>query len=689
MEAEGGDGSRSYSQRQLEVELNAVILAAGHTGRSNIVDRLKDLRGVWLGYAKYEQEREAKEVALLREVERVDRAAAKVAIETERLKRLRDEAMEVVRKVEPGLIDTPPPSRPLSSRSITQDDLLFLNKDLKNVRDLILNDNLREDDLKLTDLVGKSSTFKRRGSYGSLLQSTVMSRDIRNDKTMHSNMPPPMPLMNNLGGYPTHNFAPHHQQYPPQRPHYPAEAYPHYQEAYGQPPQSQYYDAYGNMVPLNVQPTPYTQVRPNYSRDYPPPPPGHQPSIQRSPQPYHNQYGSGPHLNMPHHQNGYAMENSNQRYERDMSTDEGENTSNDAGDISSSEASGSGRRRKNKSMSPKSPVNAKQNDSTESKSNQDQGNSSRKSDYDSPVKKVTQDIKHQPKTSTPKKELLAEKIESPKLDIIRKDNSPRKVEELKQELSPSSPKQSISNVKEGITSDLPKEEIQEKVCVIPTEICNEQNENKKDIKIVSVSNPAAIDQNFTTESGDEDAKLYSSESDTSSQEVLPAKKVSAERERKVGMGPQNTANAYQQMLLGGSKKPPAPVTIDDESTSDDLEAQFAVMAKPKNTFRSAIGSSLHNIDDQSLSDFQPKQNSNLQKQATKPTTKMTGSLGGGMGHPMPLSFAMGSKPAGLSGGKLGHPAAQKMGLLALNTETEDGEEDLSAPENDEEDDFWS
>merc|ERR1719205_273434 len=116
-------------------------------------------------------------------------------------------------------------------------------------------------------------------------------------------------------------------------------------------------------------------------------------------------------------------------------------------------------------MSPKSPVHAKQNDCTESKSNPDQGSSSRKSDYVSPEKKVTKDMKHQPKTSTPKKELPAGKIESPKLDVIRKDNSPRKVEELKQELklSPSLPKQSISNVKEGITSDLPKEEIQEKL----------------------------------------------------------------------------------------------------------------------------------------------------------------------------------------------------------------------------------
>merc|ERR1712013_575952 len=223
----------------------------------------------------------------------------------------------------------------------------------------------------------------------------------------------------------------------------------------------------------------------------------------------------------------------------------------------------------------------------------------------------------------------------------------------------------------------------------------EKTEYKKEDQFVPVTNAVAVDQNFMTESGDEDAKLYSSESETSSQEIAPAKKVSAKRERKVGVGAQNTNNAYQQMLLGGSKKTAPPVTFDDESTSDDLEAQFAVMAKPKNTFRSANESSLHNIDDQSLSDFQPKPNPILKKEASKPTTKLTGALGGGGGHPMPISFAMGSKAPGLSAGKLGHPAAQKMGMLALNTETDSnndndgGDDDLSAPENDDEDDFWS
>ena len=83
----------------LDVELNAMILAANKTGRPQIVEKLKHLRGVWLGFSKHEEQREAKEAALLKEVERVDRAAAKIAIETERLKKLRDEAMEIVRRV--------------------------------------------------------------------------------------------------------------------------------------------------------------------------------------------------------------------------------------------------------------------------------------------------------------------------------------------------------------------------------------------------------------------------------------------------------------------------------------------------------------------------------------------------------------------------------------------------------------
>merc|ERR1719400_2681324 len=85
-------------------------------------------------------------------------------------------------------------------------------------------------------------------------------------------------------------------------------------------------------------------------------------------QPYPYMYGAPllppPHMGPPvyygHHEDCNSQLNRNggrrreARHEADMSTDEGENTSNDAGDISSSDASGSGRRRKIKtSGSPK------------------------------------------------------------------------------------------------------------------------------------------------------------------------------------------------------------------------------------------------------------------------------------------------------------------------------------------------
>ena len=306
----------------------------------------------------------------------------------------------------------------------------------------------------------------------------------------------------------------------------------------------------------------------NYSQDYPPPRPGYQ---QRSSHhPYHDAYSGGP--KPPH--TGYGMENNIQRYERDMSTDEGENTSNDAGDISSSEASGSGRRRKNKSLSPKSPVHAHQ----EAKASPGRDKGARKSDYRSPEKKISEDLKHQPMSSTPRKESIVQKIESPKLEVIKKGNSPTQEEEPKQEAKLSQSLSKGSNKEKDELKDL-----KEIKANIPKNYSNndkeelekEKTEYKKEAPFVPVSNAVAVDQNFMTESGDEDAKLYSSESETSSQEVAPAKKVSAERERKVGVGAQNTNNAYQQMLLGGSKKSAPPVTFDDESTSDDLEAQFS------------------------------------------------------------------------------------------------------------------
>merc|ERR550539_865013 len=149
-----------------------MILAASHSGRPHIVEKLKDLRTAMLGFTKQEEERGAKETALLAEVERVDRAAAKIALETERLRRLRDEAMMMVRRVEPAALET------------SQDDmeLLHLSKDLKEARDVIFTENYRDSDHsedsepRLTKMWPKSSQLRRHGSYGSLVPASPGSR---------------------------------------------------------------------------------------------------------------------------------------------------------------------------------------------------------------------------------------------------------------------------------------------------------------------------------------------------------------------------------------------------------------------------------------------------------------------------------------------------------------------------------
>ena len=616
----------------LDVELNAMILAANQTGRPQIVEKLKHLRGVWLGFSKHEEQREAKEAALLKEVERVDRAAAKIAIETERLKKLRDEAMEIVRRVEPGLLDSPPLSRPMSTRSTTQDDMLFLNKDLKNVRDMILSENLHDHDNndddgpKLTEMFGKSSHLRRHGSYGSLV----------NTSPGHGTIPPPMPLMNNWGGYPG---------YPPQLPpSHPGEAgYPPYDERYGYYPYM-----YGQMPP-------------------PPPPiyPGHHHHKLSQSQLRRMQAEGG--------QGGYFRPHPRHGYERDVSS-EGENTSNDACDLSSSEASGSGRRRKTKCVSP-NDRQAKEDQRT------------RKSRSKSPVEILKIDDCTNPiKTSTPKSENDNDKVSK----NIELSEQPRDKEIKSKDVRG-------ENILNNVHKD--KEDLAEK----QNDDLNNDNVLPPNPKVKPEITPKSeqlkrmeSEQKFVLESGDEedDGKLYSSETDSSVKET-PSKKTSVDRERKVGLL-QNSVetNAYQQMLHGGMKKPAAAVVVDDDETSsDDIEAQLAMkttlMPKSRSTF--TAGSSLHNMDDDSINDTPP----------TKPRQETPAEplkLSGMGGHPMPVSFGIpgisgaGAAPGVLLGGKLGHPLAQRAGMMALASSDRTGHEDngnLSAPDNDDDDDFWS
>ena len=122
------------------------------------------------------------------------------------------------------------------------------------------------------------------------------------------------------------------------------------------------------------------------------------------------------------------------------------------------------------------------------------------------------------------------------------------------------------------------------------------------------------EQKFVLESGDDEAKLYSSETEESSArdaEDLASKKTSVDRERKVGVGvgvaqqqpeqpPPQQSSAYQQLLLGGQKQPPVPAAEEDTS-EDDIEAQLALpaaVARPRPGLRPGAGaSSLHNMDE--------------------------------------------------------------------------------------------
>ena len=580
----------------------------------------------------------------MKEVERVDRQAAKIAIETERLKRLRDEAMEIVRRVEPGLMESPPPSRPLSSRSMTQDDMLFLNKDLKHVRDLILSENLHDEEgPKLTDMFsGKNPQLRRHGSYGSLIHTSP-----------GGSVPPPMPLMNNYYGY-----------YPP--PHEMMDGgYPPYEERYGYYPYM-----YGNMPPHPNTP----------------------------PQMYHHD----PCRKMSHSQmkkmHGHHHRNQHRYRDRDMSS-EGENTSNDACDLSSSEASGSGRRRKNKSVSPKPPMMPRYERVVPK---------SRKSRSKSPEKRQERDEVPEP----PRKS--SSNIQRQEIDVNDKPEKTSVPETPEKKSIVESPEKISEHIKENIESRLQDNRPDEN-----SELAVRNNDEKESVpqKTLKTSEKQVIieperpkselrriesEQKFVIDSPDEDnedGKLYSSETDSSVKDVQPQKspirRASVDRERKVGLGlhqnPVETS-AYQQMLHGGLKKQEIVPSADDETSSDDIEAQLAIgniSTKPRTKF---MASSLHN-EDASLNDSPPA-----------PTKKLTQAeplrMSGLGGHPMPLSFGIpgiagaGSAPGVLAGGKLGHPLAQRVGMMALaNNDSVQQQNDaggnMSAPDNDSDEDFWS
>ena len=141
-------------------------------------------------------------------------------------------------------------------------------------------------------------------------------------------------------------------------------------------------------------------------------------------------------------------------------------------------------------------------------------------------------------------------------------------------------------------------------------------------------------------------------------------------------------DAYQAMLAGA--RPTTQETFTEESTSDDMEAEFAALAKPKSKLHSTGGG----VHDEEGDPFAETEESSPKPRARETSLEpaTAGIAGGGMGHMANLALSVGGGrglgggglgPAGgrggllgghhggLVGGRLAHPAAQKVGMMAV------------------------
>ena len=80
MEDETTSNRKHLLHQRIEAELNSLVLASGRTEQPHVVNQLKAVRRAWADYTRGEAERRSREAALLREVDRVDRMAARVAL---------------------------------------------------------------------------------------------------------------------------------------------------------------------------------------------------------------------------------------------------------------------------------------------------------------------------------------------------------------------------------------------------------------------------------------------------------------------------------------------------------------------------------------------------------------------------------------------------------------------------------
>ena len=549
----------------------------------------------------------------------------------------------------------------------------------------------------------------------------------------------------------------------------PAGPWPHYPHYYYRGPPEYWPQHHQGPAPYgDYRPWPSEEYRghPGQFRGGPPPDdyraPGPAYSDYRAPRPAYSdprasapgygqpvEPGNGPFQGHPAYPVHYSEgRRAGSGLEKETSTDEGENTSNDAGDISSSGESGGGRRRrtggrgrsKQRSPAPQD-IQGKPRDPPPKEEYGKPGYPTSQQGYSKP-----RDADHQGGFSKPK--LPPEDVAANMQDIStgptvnHQDTKNPTIASLDPKIAPplssapspakvktpqakstnqvdlSYPKPMEKEVKPAPTPTKPQ--------TVQTKLSDEKldvTQNKSGQEAVSLTTGpmVTLPQNHLlqevqpSEANKEEPKpgvsqLTSETSDTTeplapaAQEVV--RRASMDRERKVGLttapppAQPATGDAYQALVAGVANPRHQVLLEEEDTTSDDVEDEFAVLAKPRQgAFRSA-GAGLHDEDE----DF-------FDKKPSKPSPAPRGlssnfggggvvSGGGGMGHMAGLAMAVGGGRGGLAGGRLGHPAAQAMamqaavgmprGLKTRDSDTEDGGANMSAPEHDEEEeDFWS
>ena len=351
------------------------------------------------------------------------------------------------------------------------------------------------------------------------------------------------------------------------------------------------------------------------------------------------------------------------KYERETSTDEGENTSNDAGDISSSGGeSGSGRRRRRGRQSP-APAPPPRHQRTQSAG---------------PLPPTPEQRKNGDSQRSP------DKVGSPRVKAhLLKDKTPDNPKSVEDHSSAAKPIKGGGSQKNSPPP--PPRKVEADANAEPEESGKEEEGAEK-----SEQPPPEI----LTQPSEEVVEDTSSEA---TQPIAPEMKevlrrASLDRERKVGLGVptppvqgvssgEKTNPAYQAMLAG-ARPPPTEQVVTEESTSDDMEAEFAALAKPRSKLHST-GGGFHNEEkDDPFAEETEESSPAPRAGATAFEPASAGLAGGGMGHMANLALSVGGGRGlggtgfggrggllgghgGLVGGRLAHPAAQKVGMMAV------------------------